>query len=169
MPPRGGARVGAGRPKGTATKVMRVPIDRIDEVKELLDSESYDIPFFSSKVQAGTPEVADDHIEEKINLNHLLITNPQDTFFVRATGDSMIDVGIYSNDTLIVDRSLTPKTGHIVIASVNGELTVKRLSIQTDGRIFLLPENSEFSPIPITDACDFHIWGVVTSCIRNLQ
>ncbi len=108
MSPRGGARAGAGRPKGEETKVMRIPVGKIRDVMEVLEGESYDIPMFSGKVQAGVPEMADDYIEGMVNLNNLLIPNPGKTFFVRATGDSMIDVGIHSNDTLIVDRSVKP-------------------------------------------------------------
>lgn len=169
MSPRGGARVGAGRPKGEETKVMRIPIGRIRDVIEVLEGESYDIPLFSGKVQAGIPEPTDDYVEGKVNLNSLLIPNPGQTFFVRATGDSMIDVGIHSNDTMVVDRSIQPKNGSIVIAALDGELTVKRLAVEKDGRVLLMPENSQFSPITVTEDSDFHIWGVVTNSIRSLH
>ncbi|MGY0399550.1 MAG: LexA family protein [Ostreibacterium sp.] len=169
MAPRGGIRTGAGRPKGEETKVMRIPVGKIRDVMEVIEGASYDIPMFSSKVQAGVPEVSDDYIEGMVNLNTLLIPNPGNTFFVRATGDSMIDVGIHSNDTMIVDRSLQPRNGNIVIAALNGELTVKRLSIVENGSLFLLPENSQFLPIKITEENDFHIWGVVTNSIRRLD
>lgn len=169
MSPRGGPRVGAGRPKGEETKVMRIPVGKIRDVMQIIEGQSYDLPLFSGKVQAGVPEMTDDYIEGRVNLNNLLISNPDKTFFVRATGDSMIDVGIHSNDTMIVDSSLQPKNGNIVIAALNGELTVKRLSIKPDGHIFLIPENSQFSPIEINEESDFHIWGVVTNCIRSLN
>lgn len=169
MSPRGGARAGAGRPKGEKTKVMRIPVGKIRDVMEVIEGESYDIPMFSGKVQAGVPEMADDYIEGLVNLNSLLIPNPGKTFFVRATGDSMINVGIHSNDTMIVDRSLTPRNGSIIIAALNGELTVKRLQKEPDGRVFLLPENEQFSPIAITEDSDFHVWGVVTNSIRSLD
>lgn len=169
MSPRGGARNGAGRPKGEETKVMRIPVGKIRDVMAVVEGESYDIPMFSGKVQAGVPEMTDDYIEGMVNLNRLLISNPGQTFFVRATGDSMIDIGIHSNDTMIVDRSITPRNGSIVIAALNGELTVKRLQKEPDGRIFLLPENAQFSPIAVTEDSDFHIWGVVTNSIRSLN
>ncbi len=168
MAPRGGARAGAGRPKGEETKVMRIPVGKVRDVMEIIEGESYDIPMYSGKVQAGLPEITDDYIEGMVNLNSLLINNPKNTFFVRATGDSMIDAGIFSNDTMIVDRSIQAKNNDIIIAAVNGELTVKRLSIQADGKVFLMPENSQFSPIPVTEESDFHIWGVVTNSIRAL-
>lgn len=169
MVPRGGAREGAGRPKGEETKVMRIPVGKVRDVMSVIEGESYDIPMFSGKVQAGVPEMTDDYIEGRVNLNSLLIPNPGKTFFARATGDSMIDVGIHSNDTLIVDRSMQPKNGSIVIAALNGELTVKRLLIETDGRVLLMPENQQFSPIEVTEESDFHIWGVVTNSIRSLD
>lgn len=169
MSPRGGARSGAGRPKGEETKVMRIPVGKIRDVMEVIEGESYDLPMFSGKVQAGVPEMTDDYIEGMVNLNSLLIHNPGKTFFVRATGDSMIDIGIHSNDTMIVDSSIQAKNGSIVIAALNGELTVKRLSIETNGRVLLVPENTQFSPIEVTEESDFHIWGVVTNSIRSLD
>ena len=169
MSPRGGVREGAGRPKGQETKVMRIPVGKIRDVMEIIEGESYELPLFSGKVQAGVPEMTDDYIEGTVNLNNLLIPNPSKTFFARATGDSMIDIGIHSNDTMVVDRSLTPKNGNIIIAALNGELTVKKLLIKTDNSIFLMPENQQFSPIEITEENDFHIWGVVTNSIRSLD
>ncbi|MPV85608.1 LexA family protein [Ostreibacterium oceani] len=165
---RGGARTGAGRPKGEETKVMRIPVGKVRDVMAVIESESYEIPLYSCKIQAGIPAPADDYIEGIVNLNSLLIPRPKQTFLVRATGDSMIDVGIFNDDTLIVDSSIPPKHGKIVIAALNGELTVKRLSIQADGKTYLLPENPQFNPIPVTPECDLHIWGVVINCIRKL-
>ncbi len=169
MSPRGGARAGAGRPKGEETKVMRIPVGKVRDVMALVEEESYEIPLFSSKVQAGLPEPADDYIEGMVNLNSFLLSKPGETFLVRATGDSMIDVGIFSNDLLIVDSSIMPKSGQIVIAALNGSLTVKRLQIKDNNQVLLLPENDRFSAIAITESCDFHIWGVVTSSIRSFN
>ncbi len=169
MPPRGGARAGAGRPRGEKTKVMRIPVGKIREVVEVIEGESYDLPLFSGKVQAGVPEMADDYVESSVNLNSYLIPNPSKTFLVRATGESMINVGIHSNDMLIVDRSVSPKNGQIVIAALNGELTVKRLAIESDGSIFLQPENDYFSAIAVTEDSDFYIWGVVIHSIRDFK
>lgn len=168
MSPRGGVRKGAGRPKGEETKVMRIPVGKIRDVMAIIDEESSDIPLYTSKVQAGLPSVADDYIEGMVNLNALLINQAKNTFMVRATGDSMINVGIYNDDTLIVDKSITPSHGKIVIAAIDGELTVKRLDIGADGRVRLLPENDNYSPIEITAENEFSIWGVVTSAIRRL-
>lgn len=168
MSPRGGVRKGAGRPKGEETKVMRIPVGKIRDVMAVIEEDSSDIPLYSAKVQAGLPSPADDYIEGMVNLNALLIDKASNTFMVRATGDSMIDVGIYNDDTLIVDKSIPPSNGKIVIAAIDGELTVKRLDIGENGRVRLLPENSDYLPIEITAENEFSIWGVVTSSIRRL-
>lgn len=123
------------------------------------------MPFYSSSVRAGFPSPADDYIQAHIDLNEYLIAHQASTFFVRASGDSMIGVGIHSGDLLIVDRSLTPTPGKIVIAAVNGELTVKRFSTH-QGRVQLLAENAHYPPIELRDDFELVIWGVVTYIIH---
>lgn len=169
----GGKRVGAGRPKGRnvygeSTKAIRVPLSRLDEIKGLLQQKAftYQLPLYSSKVQAGFPSPADDYIEAHLDLNSHLIKHPAATFFVIASGDSMTGAGIRSGDMLIVDKSLEASHGKIVIAALDGELTVKRLS-KREGRVQLLPENPHFQPIDITDEQDLVIWGVVTHVIHQ--
>lgn len=129
--------------------------------------ETHALPLFSSRVSAGFPSPADDFLERKLDLNEHLIKHPAATFFVRATGDSMIGAGIHSGDLLVVDRSLTPRNDHIVIAVLEGELTVKRLC-QKAGRVFLVAENKEYKPIEVTEENNFNVWGVVTSVIHDL-
>lgn len=168
----GGKRSGAGRPKGqgkygTATKAIRVPEYLVDDVKDYSLNSGYKIPFFSSKVEAGYPSEAEDHIDDMLDMNTLLIKNPETTFCVKATGLSMIDAGIYEGDMLIVDSSIRPSERKIVIAALDGMLTVKRLGY-IKGAPYLLPENSSFKPIAIIANSDVHIWGVVTNVIRNL-
>lgn len=168
----GGKRDNAGRPKGQgkygeATKVLRVPASRIDEVKGFLEgSTSYQIPLYASTVRAGFPSPADDYIEMHLDLNAHLIKHPAATFFVTASGDSMTGAGIASGDMLVVDRSLEATHGKIVIAAINGELTVKRLSRTASG-VQLLPENNQYQPIQITGDEDLVIWGVVTHVIHS--
>ncbi|AIK95984.1 LexA family protein [Candidatus Odyssella acanthamoebae] len=125
------------------------------------------LPLYASRVQAGFPSPADDAVETALDLNRYLIKHPAATFFVRVSGDSMIQASIHAGDILIVDRSLSPKTGNIVIAIVDGELTVKRLKIQTNQYI-LVPENSNYQPLVITPDMDFSIWGVVTTVIHSV-
>lgn len=166
----GGKRSGAGRPKGqgkfgTTTRAIRVPEYLVQEIQKFSVNGGYKIPFFSSKVEAGTPSVAEEHIEEMSDMNNFLIRNPETTFCVRVSGLSMIDAGIYEGDTLIVDSSIAPSRGKIVIAAIDGLLTVKKLGYE-QGKPFLLPENSNFKPIPILENSNVHIWGVVTNIIR---
>jgi DNA polymerase V len=168
----GGKRQNAGRPRGQgkygeATQSMRIPLSRIEDIKGFLDSGvHYQLPLYASKVRAGFPSPADDYIEMHLDLNSHLIKHPAATFFVIASGDSMSGAGIASGDMLVVDKSLEATHGKIVIAALNGELTVKRLS-RTGGKVRLLPENKHYEPIEITDEEDLVIWGVVTHVIHQ--
>ena len=171
--PRGGKREGAGRAKGygkfgfDTTKQIRIPVSRISEIQALLfNKKTSSLPLYSSKVQAGFPSPADDYIERYLDLNSEYVKNPSATFLVTATGDSMMDAGIFSGDVLLVDKSLEAVDGEIVIAAVDGELTVKRLS-RKNGRLQLLPANPKYHPIDITDEQDLVIWGVVTLVLHK--
>ncbi len=124
-------------------------------------------PLFLSAVPAGFPSPAEDYIERSLDLNEHLVKNPAATFFVRVAGDSMIGAGIHHDDILVVDRSLSPVSGKIVIAVVNGELTVKRL-LQHGSTCRLLAENPDYSDIEIEDGMDLEIWGIATSSIHSL-
>ncbi len=124
------------------------------------------LAFFTSRVEAGFPSPADDYLEGTLDLNEHLIRRPAATFFLRVSGDSMTGAGIYPGDILIVDRSLPPADGRIVIAVVDGELTVKRLS-RRPGRIRLLPENPRYPPIDITAEQDLRVWGVVVHAVHS--
>lgn len=185
----GGARAGAGRKKNSGkfkenTKVMRVPASLVDTVKSTLEvyrsqlksdvvvslpaDNAADIttPIFTSRVQAGFPSPADDHLEDRLDLNKYLIHHREATFFVRAQGESMLGAGIHPGDILVVDKSLIAKSGKIVIAVVDGEFTVKRLH-KHKGKITLKAENPEFDDIVISEGSELIIWGVVTSVIHQ--
>lgn len=122
---------------------------------------------FETVVPAGFPSPAADYGEDKLDLNRHLIRNPAATFFVRVTGDSMNGAGIHHGDLLVVDRSLEPKDKNVVIAVVDGELTVKRIRMKNKG-IALEPENLNYSTRQITEDCEFEVWGVVTNVIHEL-
>lgn len=128
--------------------------------------ESLHINLFACSVVAGFPSPAEDHIEKTLDINELLIEHPAATFFVRVAGDSMIGVSIQDGDILVVDRSKTPIDDNIVIALVNGEYTVKRLSIK-DEVIELCPENPDYSPIRLSGMDELIVWGVVTGLARQ--
>lgn len=125
-----------------------------------------EIPFYLSRISAGFASPADDYLENSIDLNQLLIPRPSATFMLKVEGDSMIGAGINDGDLLIVDRSETAVNGSIVIASVHGDLTVKRLKQDAYGTS-LMPENPAFKPIPIGEGSDFFIWGCVKHAIHN--
>ena len=169
---KGGQRQGAGRPRGTgkfgvATTVIRVPVSEVEPILRALQHKFYRLPFYQDAVAAGFPSPAENEMADKLDLNELLIKHPAATFFLRVSGSSMIGAGIHHDDILVVDRSLEPTHGKIVIASLNGEFTVKRLS--RDGkRVQLLAENPAYAPIQINEEMDLHIWGVVTNVIHAL-
>ena len=126
------------------------------------------LPLFSHAVRAGFPSPADDYVCDTLDLNEHLIRHKEATFFLRAKGHSMTGAGIQDGDLLVVDRSLTPTHRAIVIAVVDGEFTVKRL-YKRAGKIRLLAENPEYSPIELQDGQELQVWGVVTSVIHSLR
>ncbi|HPE85097.1 MAG: translesion error-prone DNA polymerase V autoproteolytic subunit [Chlamydiia bacterium] len=123
------------------------------------------LPVYLTRVRAGFPTPNEGEIEEKLDLNEYLIQHPAATFFVRVEGSSMIDAGITEGDLLIVDRAKHPQDGDVILAVLDGEFTVKRLSKQ--GKLFLEPANQDFAPIEITEEMDFQVWGVVTYTVRK--
>ena len=124
-------------------------------------------PLFLATVPAGFPSPAADYEEGKLDLNRHLIRNPAATFFVRVTGDSMLKAGIHSGDLLVVDRSIEPRDKNVVIAVVNGELTVKRIRIRKN-RLTLEAENDAYQSQEISGQIEFEVWGVVTNVIHEL-
>lgn len=166
----GGKRQGAGRPKGSGkfgvpTQAIRVPAHQVDQILSYLDNKTHALPLYGAKVSAGFPSPADDFLEGSLDLNEHLIQHPSATFFVRATGDSMINAGIFPNDILVVDRSLEVKSGKVIIAVINGELTVKRLIKQDDTSV-LHAENPAYPPIRLSSDMELAVWGVVTNVIH---
>jgi DNA polymerase V len=128
-------------------------------------STRYRLRLFQHPVSAGFPSPSEDHLDGKLDLNRHYIKNPAATFFVRVTGDSMTGAGIHNGDLLIVDRSVEPTPGRVVIAVLNGEHTVKRLHREGDC-LLLLAENADYLPIEVSEMEDLHIWGVVT-CVMH--
>ena len=123
------------------------------------------LPVFASRISAGFPSPADDHIEGKLDLNRHLVPRPAATFFIRAQGESMKDAGIFDGDLLVVDRGIAPRAGDIVIAVLHGELTVKRLAMTEAGSV-LSADNPAYPDIrPGEAGCE--LWGVVTFSIRH--
>ncbi|GGY13217.1 LexA family protein [Paludibacterium paludis] len=189
----GGKRAGAGRKSaygGDKTVAIRIPeplkpvleawlgeyrILRsarggdIGDVRTLgRDLDAMSLPLFASRVPAGAPVAGDDMKEADIDLNEHLVARPDSTFMVTVRGQSMRDAGIQDGDLLLVDRSIEPKSGKVVVAVLDGDVTVKRLDVTGD-RVRLLPENPEYSPIDVPPDSSFLIWGVVTRVIHTVD
>lgn len=195
----GGKREGAGRKAGSGvykepTTVMRVPSSQKAVISDFLTAyakkkvaESLEgiqdfalpdlhakpqaLPLFNSKVPAGLPSPADEHIEKRLDPSDFLIDEADSTFFVTIQGESMIEAGLMSDDKAVVDRAKTPVVGDIVLAMVNGEFTIKTLGKQKNGDPRLLPANSsgKYHPINIHGDMQFEIWGVVTGSFRRFR
>lgn len=128
-------------------------------------------PLYQSKVPAGFPSPADDHVEQRLNPNEYLIDQEDSTFFVTIQGESMIEAGLLPGDKAVVDREKQPVIGNIVLAMIDGEFTIKTLSKQRNGAPKLLPANSNgnYQPILIKESMQFEIWGVVTGSFRRFK
>ena len=149
----------------TMKKTKAIPINATNQP---VGASKEALPLYLSPVVAGFPSPAEDYLDRKLDLHEHLVRNNAATFFVRASGDSMIRAGIMDGDLLVVDRSITPANGSVVIAAVEGELTVKYLS-KKKGKVLLVPANDEYPEIDITEQEDAVIWGVVTFAIHKLN
>jgi DNA polymerase V len=121
---------------------------------------------YSSRIPAGFPSPAEDFMEKSLDLNDYLIKNQASTFLVRVRGNSMINAGIFDEDLLVIDRSVEPADGRIVLGVLNGEFTVKRI-MKKGKQLILASENEIFKHIEVTEEMDFQIWGVVTFSIHK--
>jgi DNA polymerase V len=131
------------------------------------DSQGIELPFFDTKVQAGFPSPAEDHLEQRLDLNTLVIDNPNATFFVRVAGESMRDVGITDGDILVVDRSIENWENRVVVAVIDSEFTIKRFTTEQE-TVILKAENLDYPSIKITPEMDFSVWGVVSWTLKKL-
>ena len=132
------------------------------------DSSTLLIPLVTETISAGFPSPAEDYIELGIDLNKYLIKNPISTFFLRVSGNSMNNAGIYNNDLLIIDRSINPNPGHIVVALLDGEFTLKRL-IKEEDNYYLKADKENYPAINLFEYIDIQIWGVAIYSIHELK
>ena len=144
--------------EGNIVEIFSIP----EELKEVK------LPLFLTKIQAGFPSPAEDYIDQKLDLNEYAIKHPSATFFVRVNGESMINADIFHNDLLIVDRSLQPQNNSIIIADLDGELTVKRFSKKRN-KYYLVAENENFPDIEVNGDRNFEVWGVATFVLHSLR
>jgi DNA polymerase V len=126
----------------------------------------FEVPQFISRLSAGFPSPATDYMEDSLDLNAFLVRHKAATFAFAVKGNSMTDAGIMDGDKVLVDRSVEPKHGQIVVAVVNGDYTIKRL-YSVAGRIELHAENPEFLPRSFQDGEQLEVWGVVVGVIRR--
>ena len=131
------------------------------------ESRNIELPYYDTRVQAGFPSPAEDHLEESLDLNTLVIDNPSATFFVRVAGESMREIGITDGDILIVDRSIESWDNRIVVAVIDSEFTIKRFT-KRNGTVVLEAENPDYPSIRITEEMDFSVWGVVCWTLKKL-
>tara|TARA_E500000178_G_scaffold346596_1_gene398462 strand:+ start:457 stop:900 length:444 start_codon:yes stop_codon:yes gene_type:complete len=125
------------------------------------------LPLAGERVAAGFPSPADDYVEVGIDLNDQLIRHPTSTFFLRVSGDSMTGAGIHDGDLLVVDRSLDPRPGRVVVAVLDGGFTLKRLA-RHRGRLRLEAANPDYPPLELEGCGDMQIWGVAIHVIHPL-
>jgi len=188
-PRHGGTRQGAGRKAayGEPTKTVRVPQSLVPVVVDYLDAmkvaaagaaddgaglrpiatlrATTNVPALGRLVRAGKPTSGDDYQEDAVDLGKHLVRDPSSTFVMKVDGWSMRDAGIADGDELVVDRGVAAEDGRIVIADIDGELTVKRLKRTATGWL-LQASNPDFADVPVGDKNDLHIWGVVTRVLR---
>ena len=180
-----GSRKGmGGRPRGEPTKVVRLPATvatlarslasgqlRAGDIQAFLDFDPrtrMSIPLMASRASCGFPSPADDYLDTPLDFNELLIQNPAATFAVRLASESMTGAGLFPGDIAIVDRSVEPTNGCIMVALLDGEFTVKRYQKRANGAL-LRAENPAFANIEVSEGQAFEIWGVVVNSIRMLR
>lgn len=191
--PGGGRKVGTGKFR-EPTSVLRIPSSQAPVIKDFLAAYQrkrlaadldvitefelptlhampIKLPLYTSKVSAGLPSPAEEHVEKRLDPSEFLIDQKDATFFVTIQGYSMIDVGLLPGDKAVVDRSKLAHIGDIVLAVLDGEFTIKTLSRSQDGVVRLLPANSTgaYKPIEITEGMNFEVWGVVTGSFRRFR
>lgn len=152
---------------GRHSTIKRITAMSLQGLKNIPSSYTSKSLFFMDKIAAGFPSPASDYLESSLDLNEFLIKNPLATFFLKATSEAMRESGIFAGDLLIVDRSLKPKCGDIVIVELEGELSVKRYA-RVGKKITLSTDSSFIEAIHLSTIIDFSIWGVVTAAIHSL-
>lgn len=122
-------------------------------------------PIATGRSAAGFPSPADEYMAPNLDLNDHLVQQPAATFFMRVSGQDLPDAAIHNGDMLIVDRSLTPRSGRLVIAILDGQMVIRRFKHQGD-KTLLTSDNPEIKPIDISDDPDIYLWGTVTTIIH---
>lgn len=140
--------------------------NKIDIYSAQTDTELR-LPYVDGGINAGFPSPALDFIDLSIDLNKHLVKHPSATFYGRVKGDSLKNAGIGTDDLLIIDKSIGLQDGKIAVCYIDGEFTAKRIKI-TKNEVWLIPENSDYEPIKVTEDNDFLVWGIVTHVIKKV-
>ena len=130
-------------------------------------SNTLEITLAQTGISAGHPSPSNDYGESKLSLDKTLVKNKETTFYAKVSGQSMVGAGLEDGDLLVVDKSITPSQNKIAVCFIDGEFTVKRLNVTTEG-IYLMPENPAYDPIKVNDESNFQIWGIVTHVIKKM-
>lgn len=138
------------------------------EISQVASSTKVQGPHaFETRIQAGFPSPAQGEYANSIDLNRELISNPAATFCARVIGNSMVDAGINEGDLLIIDRSVPARDGCIAVCFVDGDFTVKRVTVRDDG-VYLAPANASFPELHVSEESNFQVWGVVTHIVKRM-
>lgn len=138
------------------------------DIRAIENSDDITLQAFESHIQAGFPSPAQGMFGDTIDLNSVLISNPAATFCARVTGNSMTDAGINDGDILIIDKSLEPHHGDIAVCFIDGDFTVKRITVKEDG-LYLTPANKQFPELFVSPESNFMVWGVVSHIIHRMK
>lgn len=138
------------------------------DIRAIENSDDITLQAFESHIQAGFPSPTQGMFGDTIDLNRVLISNPASTFCARVTGNSMTDAGINDGDILIIDKSLEPHHGDIAVCFIDGDFTVKRITVKEDG-LYLTPANKQFPELFVSPESNFMVWGVVSHIIHRMK
>jgi DNA polymerase V len=144
---------------------------RLVGVRPFEAGDPLELPLYLSRVPAGFANPADDHVDQKLDLNAYCVRNPASTYMARVEGDSMVEFGIHDGDLVVVDRSVEAVDGKIVVAALNGELTVKKLRVTGKNgtrRVWLVAGNEAYPAIEVQEGHELVVWGVVTQIVRTV-
>ena len=130
--------------------------------------ETLNITITENPIHAGFPSPAENYLENKLDLNQALIKNPSSTFFARVSGESMIEDGVDDGDLLIIDKSVAPYDNCLAVCFLDGEFTLKRVKIESDSTLLLVPANKKYLPIKVDKNNDFLVWGIVKFLIKKV-
>jgi DNA polymerase V len=149
------------------TAALPTPEDFPEHWFPFLDALKRTWPLGLTPISAGFPSPAEDYADRRLDINEYLVRNPVSTFFFSVQGDSMQGAEIFDGDILVVDRSISPVHGHVVVAFLNGERLVKRLH-RRGGRVALVAENPAYPPIELQEGAELVIWGVVVGKFKRI-